>query len=53
VKNNHVLGQSDYHYKHEPIIYGWVEGAHTFYGGHSETSSGLLTSRISRICTRL
>ncbi|NLZ31033.1 MAG: DNA modification methylase [Methanomicrobiales archaeon] len=38
VKNNHVLGQSDYHYKHEPIIYGWVEGAHTFYGGHSETS---------------
>ena len=38
VKNNHVLGQSDYHYKHEPIIYGWVEGAHTFYGGPSETS---------------
>ena len=38
VKNNHVLGQSDYHYKHEPIIYGWVEGTHTFYGGHSETS---------------
>ncbi len=37
-KNNHVLGRSDYHYKHEPIIYGWVEGAHTFYGGHSETS---------------
>ena len=37
-KNNHVLGRSDYHYKHEPILYGWVEGAHTFYGGHSETS---------------
>lgn len=37
-KNNHVLGRSDYHYKHEPIIYGWVEGAHTFYGGRSETS---------------
>ncbi|MDR9817657.1 MAG: DNA modification methylase [Candidatus Methanoculleus thermohydrogenotrophicum] len=37
-KNNHVLGRSDYHYKHEPIIYGWVEGAHTFYGGHSETT---------------
>lgn len=37
-KNNHVLGRSDYHYKHEPIIYGWVEGAHTFYGGPSETS---------------
>ena len=25
-KNNHVLGRCDYHYKHEPIIYGWVEG---------------------------
>lgn len=38
-KNNHVLGRSDYHYKHEPIIYGWVEGAgHHFYGGAGETS---------------
>ena len=37
-KNNHVLGRSDYHYKHEPIFYGWVEGAHTFYGGPSETT---------------
>jgi site-specific DNA-methyltransferase (adenine-specific) len=41
-KNNHVLGRSDYHYKHEPILYGWVEGAHTFYGGHSETSLWLI-----------
>ena len=37
-KNNHVLGRSDYHYQHEPIIYGWVDGAHSFYGGHSQTS---------------
>jgi len=37
-KNNHVLGRCDYHYKHEPIIYGWVDGAHSFYGGHSEFS---------------
>lgn len=37
-KNNHVLGRSDYHYKHEPIIYGWVEGAHRYHGGTSETS---------------
>ena len=38
-KNNHVLGRSDYNYKHEPIIYGWVEGAgHKFYGGGGETS---------------
>lgn len=38
-KNNHVLGRSDYHYKHEPILFGWVEGAaHRWFGGHSETS---------------
>ena len=34
VKNNHVLGRSDYNYKHEPILYGWKEGGHNFYGGH-------------------
>jgi DNA modification methylase len=38
-KNNHVLGRSDYHYKHEPIIYGWVEGAsHRWYGDSSQMS---------------
>jgi DNA modification methylase len=36
-KNNHVLGRSDYHYKHEPIIYGWL-GTHKFYGGRGENS---------------
>lgn len=40
VKNNHVLGRSDYHYKHEPILYGWKPGAgHKFYGGNSEVST--------------
>lgn len=39
VKNQFVLGRSDYNYKHEPILYGWCAGAaHTFLGGHSETS---------------
>jgi DNA modification methylase len=31
VKNNHVLGRADYNYKHEPILYGWVN-VHDFYG---------------------
>lgn len=31
-KNNHVLGRTDYNYKHEPILYGWVN-AHAFVGG--------------------
>jgi DNA modification methylase len=38
VKNNHVLGRSDYHYKHEPIFYGWIKGGHKFYGGTSKFS---------------
>jgi DNA modification methylase len=39
VKNNHVLGRCDYHYKHEPIFYGWKNGeSHNFYGGTSEFS---------------
>lgn len=38
VKNNHVLGMSDYHYKHEPILYGWGKGKHEFYGGRSQFS---------------
>jgi DNA modification methylase len=38
-ENNHVLGRSDYNYKHEPILYGWVDGAgHRFYGAAGETS---------------
>lgn len=38
-KNNHVLGRSDYHYKHEPLLYGWKSGAgHKFYGGTGETT---------------
>ncbi len=27
VKDSMVLGHSDYHYRHEPILYGWTEGA--------------------------
>lgn len=26
VKDSMVLGHSDYHYKHEPILYGWTPG---------------------------
>lgn len=39
VKNNHVLGRCDYHYKHEPILFGWKENStHNFYGGSSQFS---------------
>ena len=27
VKNALVMGRMDYHYKHEPCLYGWKDGA--------------------------
>lgn len=39
VKNQFVLGRSDYQWKHEPILYGWKEGApHRWFGGRKNTS---------------
>ena len=33
LKNTIVMGRKDYNYKHEPILYGWKEGAaHKWYG---------------------
>jgi DNA modification methylase len=38
VKDRFVLGHSDYHYRHEPILYGWREGSHVFRGDRREDS---------------
>ena len=39
VKDSMVLGRSDYHYKHEPLIYGWKSGAkRPWYAGRDKTS---------------
>lgn len=39
VKDSMVLGRSDYHYKHEPIYYGWTPGAaHDWLGDRTQTS---------------
>lgn len=36
-KNNFVLGWSDYKWRHEPILYGWKEGAkHYFVNDHTQ-----------------
>lgn len=38
-KNVMVMGRQDYHWKHEPILYGWQEGeAHAFYGGRTQVT---------------
>lgn len=37
VKNRFAIGRSDYQYQHEPILYGWKEGAaHRWYGGRRQ-----------------
>jgi len=39
VKNSFVMGRQDYHWKHEPILYGWKPGAaHYFKGGRKQST---------------
>lgn len=39
VKNGMVMGRSDYHWKHEPCLYGWKPGApHTWYSDRKQTT---------------
>lgn len=39
VKQQFVLGRSDYHYRHEPIIYGWKKkGTHNWYADRKQDS---------------
>jgi DNA modification methylase len=39
LKNQMVFGRADYHYKHEPILYGWKRGGtHEWYGDRTQTS---------------
>lgn len=38
-KNSLVLGRQDYHWKHEPCLYGWKEGAaHKWYSDRKQTT---------------
>ncbi len=38
-KNTLVMGRGDYQWKHEPILYGWQEGAtHTWFGDRKQTT---------------
>ena len=39
VKNSMVMGRQDYHWKHEPCLYGWKEGAaHNWYTDRKQTT---------------
>lgn len=38
-KQTLVMGRQDYHWKHEPCLYGWKEGAaHRWFGGRKKTT---------------
>jgi DNA modification methylase len=38
-KNHFTLSRSDYHWQHEPILYGWKEGAaHRWHGERNKTT---------------
>ena len=39
VKDTLVMGRADYHYKHEPLYYGWVPGgAHPWHSDRKQTT---------------
>jgi site-specific DNA-methyltransferase (adenine-specific) len=39
VKNTLVLSRQDYHWRHEPCLYGWKEGAaHNWYNDRKQTT---------------
>ena len=40
-KNTIVLGRQDYHWKHEPCLYGWKEGASHFWNSDRKQSTVL------------
>ncbi len=38
-KNNSTFGRRDFHWKHEPCIYGWVKGStHNWYGDRKQVT---------------
>lgn len=39
VKNTIVMGRQDYHWQHEPILYGWKPGAAHFWNGERDKST--------------
>ena len=40
VKSSIVLGRNDYHWRHEPILYGWRDdGPHKWYGGRKKQTT--------------
>ena len=48
VKNTMVMGRQDYHWKHEPCLYGWKEGAAHYWGSDRKQTTCLNFDRPQR-----
>lgn len=48
LKSSIVMGQQDYHYKHEPCLYGWKDGAAHFWGNDRKQTTILEFGKPSR-----
>lgn len=48
VKNNFVIGRQDYQWRHEPILYGWKEGAGHYFTDNRKQSTVLEFDKPSR-----
>ena len=46
-KNNSTFGRSDYHWKHEPCIYGWLDGASHKWCGDRKHRDAIFTCKIT------
>ena len=47
-KNNMVMGRQDYHWQHEPCLYGWKSGAGHFWANDRKQTTILNFDRPSR-----
>ncbi len=47
-KNTFVLGRQDYHWQHEPCLYGWKDGAAHYWGGDRKQTTILNFDRPNR-----
>lgn len=47
-KNSLVLGRQDYHWKHEPCLYGWKDGAAHYWGSDRTQTTVLDFNKPSR-----
>lgn len=47
-KNSMVMGRQDYHWKHEPCLYGWKEGGSHYWGSDRKQTTVLEFTRPTK-----